>query len=323
MADILEVKEEVKKEEEKFSIGWALSKGYLEDRKVYLKLHARPTAMVQDPKSKMYKMIEGAQVVMQLPSVPYEKGGRGQLVNPFKNEEEQKFFEHIFKDDLNTHIEMLTEDKRTVSFWSRFKVKFEATQFIKDNGYEMDLSNPRQNLEYKVAKLQAFTCPQGMAPMTHHKFMLVDADYENNLMLEDVDKDFTISAFIASIVNSEKKMREFIALYLLDSKSNKQIPQDATESYFKLEIAKLLKDKTAKELIFNLVKDKEEYANKLLLYKAIKTGIIYKTSTGMFKYEGTDATYTYKQIYEHLVKLRDDRGDEYLKIEALIKQNYK
>lgn len=323
MADLLEVEKEVKQEGNKFSIEWALSKGYLEDRKVYLKVNARPSAMVQDPKNKMYKGIEGAQTVMQLPPVPYEKGGRGQLVNPFKNEEEQKFFEAIFKDDLGVHTEMLPEDKRMVAFWSRFKVRFETTQFVKDNGYEMDLSDPRQNLEYRVAKLQAFTCKQGMPPMAHHRFLLVDADYENNLMIEEVDKDFAINLFISTIVGSEKKMREFLGLYLLETKSNRQIPSEAAESSLKIEISKILKDKASKEIVHNLIKDKDEYANKLLLYKAVKTGIVYKTSTGLFKYEGTDATYTYKQIYEHLAKLRDERGDEYLKIESLIKQNYK
>ena len=37
MAELLEVEKEVKQEGNKFSIEWALSKGYLEDRKVYLK----------------------------------------------------------------------------------------------------------------------------------------------------------------------------------------------------------------------------------------------------------------------------------------------
>lgn len=315
MADTLEVEKEVK-QEEKFTTDWALSKGYLEDRKVYLKLLARPTAMVQDPKSKMYKMIEGAQIVMQLPPVPYEKGGRGQLVNPFKNEEEQRYFEQAFNADLNVYKE---ENK----FWNNFKVKFEATQFIKDNGYVMDLKDPRQNLEYRVVQLQAFTCKQGMAPMTHHKFVLVNEDYENNLMIEEVDKDFEIGAFISGIVSSEKKMKEFISLFLIETKSTKLVPSDANESTLKLEVSKILKQAGNKDIIYNLIKDKDVYANKLLLYKAIKIGIVYKTSTGMFKYEGTDATYTYKQMYDHLTKLRDERGDEYLKIEALIKQNYK
>ena len=323
MAELLEVEKEVKQEGNKLSIEYAKSMGYLEDRKVYLKPLARTGSMIQDPKSKLYKGMEGRKVIFQLPEVPYDKGGRGQLVNIFKNEDEQKFFEYIFKDDLNVNIGTLSEEKRASSFWVRFKLRFEVTQFVKDTGYEMDLSNPQQNLEYRIAKLQALTCKQGMDPMTHHLFMLVDADYENRLAIEEVDKDFNISIFITGILSSEKKMREFLSLYLLESKSNRQIPEDAPESYFKLELARIIKDKAAKEIIYDLIKDKDVYANKLLLYKAMKTGIVYKTSTGLFKYEGTDATYTYKQIYEHLAKLRDERGDEYLKIEALIKQNYK
>jgi hypothetical protein len=71
--------------------------------------------------------------------------------------------------------------------------------------------------------------------------------------------------------------------------------------------------------IFDVMKDD----NKLLLYKAIKCGLAYKTTTGQFRFEGSDAIYTYKEMYTYLAKLREEKGDEYLKIEALIKQNYK
>jgi hypothetical protein len=89
----------------------ALQKGYLQNKKVYLKPVIRGGKMITAPEHVAYFQYEGAANWFQLP-----KNSLGVLINPFVDEEEKGFFEKTLDLDLNVH-------KKKDNFWHTFFVK--------------------------------------------------------------------------------------------------------------------------------------------------------------------------------------------------------
>lgn len=291
----------------------AFKRKYLENRKVIFKLIPKPSAMIKDPKHKGYGIWEEASISFQLPMKAAAQGGRGELINPFKDEDEQKFFENIFNADMNVY-------KIDNNYWHKYRVAISATGFFKDKGYVFDLSDPRANIDYRIAQLQTFTCKEGATPMYHQRFMLVSENFVEEQVAANIDKELVISSFFVKIAGSDKKMKEFLTLYGMEYKHTRTIPSDANSTWLKTEISKLTKSKDDMNKMYNLIKDEDVYNNKVFLYRALKAGIIARTSTNQYRFEGGETYYTYEEMYKHLMALKDEGSQEYLKIETLIKQ---
>ena len=129
--------------------------------------------------------------------------------------------------------------------------------------------------------------------------------------------------FVVKIKNSTKQMKEFLGTYGMEYKVSRNIPQDSTDEWLKAEISKLIKSKDTVDKVYTLIKDEIVYKNKVFMYRALNAGVIFKTSTGNFKFDNSDIVYSYNELYNHLENLKFEGNEEFLKIEAIIQQQEK
>jgi hypothetical protein len=283
----------------------ALQKGYLKNEKVKIVPVIRKGRMINDPAHVGYFMFDGASVSMCLP-----QDERGVLANPFASEEEKKFFEVELDLDLNVH-------KKKENFWKDFYVKVTKDAAFMQFGIELDLSDPMDMLRYKVVKLQNIVAPSldqsGERP--EYKFALVSSDYEDRSAFDEMTSQQKIWTYWGSIKDSTRKMKDFLTLYLMTKKQDKEVPDDATIEFLSSEINKAI-DKD-KELILSIIDD-ENAPLKLFVAKAVKIGAIQKLGVNAYTFPGAEVRYTLAEMVEEIKHLKNYTDDQYLKIEAQI-----
>lgn len=284
----------------------AITKGFLEDRKVFLKpVPKRGNKMITDPTHTGYFMWEGAKKAYCLPLDKY-----GVLCNPFKDEEEMNYFSALLDIDLNPH-------KREDNFWHKFTVSVTKTPMFMSSGQEYDLSDPMDNIRIKILMMQGeiaeswdkrFERPQ-------YKFAIVGEDYEEKVDSKDMEILKTIYTFWGSIESSVKKMREFLGVYLMHKRINKEIGNDATKEFLTSEIQKAITED--KELVYSLIKD-ESAPFKFFIYRGTSCGVIKKKGIGTYEIIGEEGEYNLTSLVDHLKFLKDTTDPIYMKMEAQI-----
>ena len=304
------------------SLEEGFKKGYLQNKKVYLKPVPRGGKLVKDKNHVAYFQYEGASNWMQL-SLD-EHGG---YVNPFttgtngsENIEEREFFEDVLglgHNGLNVHIK--TNDKQT-NFWDKFIVKVTKDWELMNTGKPFNLANPKENLQYRVLKEHHFVAPswEDRFKRGEYRFALVEEGYEvekESSATELLTKAWT---YFGSIQNSKQKMSDFLGIYLLETKSTKEVPSDANIDFLKKEIKKIIESD-----INNVVRisEDEKSAIKLFILKGLKSNAITKEGRNSYSIPGEGVKYMYNELIDYISKEKDIKGDTYLKIEAIIKNN--
>ena len=181
----------------------AIKKGYLQNKKVFLRPIVRGGKMITSPEHVAYFQIEGANNWFQLPQNPVT----GVLINPFDSNEERAFFEQELDIDLNVN-------KKKDNFWHTFFVKVIKDYNLMHDGYKFDLSDPLDNLRWRVTKLQNMTAPDWEHRLSRgeYRFALVDEGYAEEAEQNTTNKTIEAFTFLGSIQNNLKDMKDFMGV---------------------------------------------------------------------------------------------------------------
>lgn len=285
-----------------------LEKGYLEDSIKVLKPVLKAGKMVTDPKHIGYFMWEGASLSWCLP-----QDIKGNLANPFKSEEERKFFEDMLNLDLNTY-------KRDNPFWDRFEIRITKDSKLMGEGLTYNMKDPMDNLRARVISLQdeVANSIEERDNYPHKRFLLIGKTTEEKVSAKDMDDNITVFTFLGKIKDSNKQMKEFLSAYYLSKKSIKEVSSDSSSEWMMKEIEAILRDD--RKGIIEVIND-PNYKTKLLIVEGIKAGAINKFGVNNFLIVGESERKSLNELVVYLDKLKENSDDTYLKIVALIDRN--
>jgi len=190
--------------------------GFLEDKTVFLKPIFRDGKMIKDKNHQGYFMWEGASKTYVLNTNAY-----GELIDPFKNEQERKFFESMLSLDLNPRL-------RADNFWHKFGVRIIKDVNLMERGIPFKLNNPEDNLRVRILKLSGEVIGPEDDATLHHKFRLIDEDYTEKQASKDTDQLEVIWTFFGEIKDSDEKMNDFLSIYLATKGLAKIVPKDSS-----------------------------------------------------------------------------------------------
>jgi hypothetical protein len=283
----------------------ALEKGFLEDKKVYLKPSPRQGKMIKTPTHVGYFMYEGASHNFVL-----AKDSRGELINVFETQEEREYFETELGVDLNPY-------KKKDNFWHTFRIKFQKNPITMYEGVKFDLSNPMDNLRVRVLKNCIDVAPTWEERFKYpaYRFALVEEDYEENKASEEAVRNQAIWTYFGSISNNLSKMRDFVSVYLAVSKKIQTVPSNVTKEWLMGEINKIINDDP--EGYLKVVND-PHFEMKAFIQAGVGVGAIEKSGVNKYNLPGETVTWQLNEFVEYLEQLKEDSDDVYLKIKAQI-----
>jgi len=285
----------------------ALRKGYLQNKKVYLKPVIRGGKMITSPEHVAYFQYEGASNWFQLP----KQEVTGVLANPFTTDEEKEFFEKELDLDLNIH-------KKKDNFWHTFFVKVIKDYGLMHDGYVFNLADPLDNIRYRVTKLQPMVAPSWDEKYNRgeYRFALVDEGYAEEAEQTTTNKTIEAYTFLGSIQNSIPNMKDFLGVYYLEKKEMKFVPEDADKDWLKKEVRKVIDNEV--DLALKIINDPSAKVKNFIL-QAIRSGSIVKSARNKYDIPGEGVSYTYDEIVDYLTKAEEIKADVYLKILSQIK----
>jgi len=284
----------------------AFKKGYLQNKKVFLKPVVRGGKMITSPEHVAYFQYEGAGNWFQLP-----KNKLGALVNPFNSEEEKKFFEEELDVDLNVN-------KKKDNFWHTFFVKVIKDYNLMHEGYVFNLSDPLDNIRYRVTKLQPHVAPdwEKRTSRPEYRFALVEEGYEEEREQTDTNKTIEAFTYLGSIQNSSKAMKDFLGVYYMEKHKMEHVPEDAEKDWLRKEIRKIIENEI--DLALKIMNDPSAKIKNFIL-QGIRAGSIIKSARNKYDIPGEGVSYTYDELVSYLTNAEEIKADIYLKIAAQIK----
>jgi hypothetical protein len=288
-----------------------IKKGYLEDKIVYLKPSPRRGKMVNREDHVAYFMYEGASINFVLPS---EKTKRT-LVNPFKNLEEKKFFEETLDLDLNPYA------TPSENFWTTFRVRFTKDPKTLKDGIKFDLSDPMDNLRYRVVKENIDLVAPNWEERTNkpgYRFALVDEFYEEkraNSTMEALEKIFT---FFGTIKERPGALKEFLEVYYMNTKQLKGVEHSASIEWMQKEMLNIIEQD--KPGVLNVIDD-DDYVTKAFILQAVKAGALEKNGVNSYHIPGETTKWGLVEMVRYIKQLKETTDDTYLRIEAQIGMN--
>jgi len=293
-------KEEIISKEEAFN------KGYLQNKKVFLKPVIRGGKMIKSPDHVAYFQYEGANNWFQL-----ARTSRNTLVDPFVNDEEKKFFEKTLDIDLNIH-------KKKDNFWATFFVKIVKDWNLMHTGYEFNLSDPMDVLRFKVMQHEPTVAPdwEHRFAKGEYRFALVEEDYEERVETDTTKKLVSAYTFLGTLKGSATRMNEFLGTFLMETKSTKQVPADASKEWLSKEIKKAIDSDI--DTVLRLIDDKDASIKHLIL-KGIRAGAIIKESRNNYNIPGEGVSYMLDELVKYLKDAEKTKSDLYLKLIARVK----
>lgn len=291
---------------EAISVEEAFKKGYLKKKKVFLKPVIRGGRMIKSPDHVAYFQYEGANNWFQL-----SRDDRNNLNNPFVNEEEKIFFESRLDIDLNIH-------KKKDNFWKTFFVKVVKDYNLMHSGYEFDLTDLMDVLRFKVMQFEPTVAPdwEHRFARGEYRFALVEDDYEERVETDATQKLIKAFTFLGTLKGSATNMKEFLGTYLMETKSTKQVPNDASKDWLSKEIRKIIESDVS--VVLELIDDKDAKIKHLIL-KGIKAGAIIKEGRNNYSIPGEGVSYMFDEIVKYLKEAEAIKSDLFLKILAQVK----
>lgn len=285
----------------------AIKKGYLQNKKVFLKPIPRAGKMITESSHMGYFMWEGATLHVALP-----QGERGDLINPFNSDEEKKFFEKELDLDLNIH-------KKKDNFWHNFYVKVKKDAMMMEDGVEYDLKDPKDNLRYRVLLKQDFVCTEWDKRFTkgHYRFVLVDEYHDVEEANSIIATQEQAWVFFGSIMHSPKKMKDFLSVYLLEKRSSKEVPFDSSKEWLKKEIKTIMDEDM---ITFLSLSNDNNLELKQFVANAVKVGSIQKEGINTYVIPGETVKYSFPEMVKYVKILKDRTDDAYIKMEIQIKE---
>lgn len=284
----------------------AYKKGYLQRKKVFLKPIVKGGKMIKAPEHVAYFQYEGANNWFQL-----ARTSRNTLVNPFIDEEEKEFFEKELDVDLSIH-------KKKDNFWKTFFVKVVKDFNLMHIGYEFDLSDPMDVLRYKVMQFEPTVAPSWDKRFSkgEYRFALVAEDYEAKVETDATQKLITAYTFLGTLKGSATRMKEVLGTYLMETKSTKQVPADASKEWLSTELKKVIESDIN---VFLKLMDDKDSSIKYLILKGIRVGAITKEGRNSYTIPGEGVSYMLDEIVKYLKEAEKTKSDVFLKLIAQVK----
>jgi hypothetical protein len=282
---------------------------FLQNKVVYLKPVPRSGGMVTDQKHIAYFKMEGAYDSYTLKMDEVTK----RIINPFKSNEEMEFFSKAFGEDLNPL-------KPNNPFWQRYEIKIVKTPELMTIGKKFDLSDINDALAYRVL----LTWTGEIAPSWDDRlksatvrYAFMEEDYEEKQAAEELDETFKIGTYYGELKVSDKKMKEFLDVYYMNSPKQIMVPEDYSTSLLVNELNKIIK--TDKKGFIRTFEDKD-FATKALICKAVDKGVIKKIGVGTYVIDGVSSEYSINELIAQLKDWEETKSDPiYAKIIAVVK----
>lgn len=286
-----------------------IKEGYLQDKKVILKPVPRSYPMIGDRKDHvLYFMQDGASRFFVLPRNEYNE-----FIRIFKDEDEMRFFSDILGIDLNYN-------KRDNNFWETFTVKITKDASFMMQGKSYDLSDPMDNLRIRLLKAYKNEVADGWENRYNSpksKFCLVDEDFEDVESNKEMDMLETIYTSFGEMRTSVKKMKDFLAMYYMQKRTTKILPEDWTKDQLAADFKKIIDDD--KITVYNLLKDQDSEI-KLFITRGVRCGAIERKGVTGYKLPGEDNEYNFKEMVDYIKLLKEATDTSYIKIDTQIKQ---
>lgn len=278
---------------------------FLQEKKVKLVAVPRDGGMITDKDHVGYYRYDGTKISWIL---PISRSRR--TLYPLLNAAEKEFFEKELDIDLNIY-------KKTDNFWHKFRVEIEKSENFMKFGQELDLSDPMDNLKYRLWKTCPFVAPSWEERFESGEYILaiVDSDYQEAQKGVKATKNIKAYKHLGKIEGSHTKLYDFLTIYSLVHPKGKRPNIDAP-------LEALISQ--AQELIENDINgyleiaEDTDYDMKLLIHRAIGTEVINKkwNTKEYYTPEGKLLGTNLEQVCKNL---RDpDYQDDYMRIKAAV-----
>ena len=283
-----------------------LKAGYLTKEKYIFRPLNRGLAIKDSNTGKEYPMMEGCirGFVLKM-----DKGGRT-YISPFKNLEEQKFFEKALNE------ENLSPTLNN-PFWDKYTVRIEFSRPTITGGKEFDMMNINDNLQVKVLKtLSNVALSESEANDTSKEYLLIGSEVKITRAAKQAELGQRAFALYGQMAGSVDKMREFLEVYkIMMNKQSISLKVDSTLDFMTAEVYNIVTDEVEN---FLEVKESKLYDAYVVLNNAIKAGVIERKGIDSYQIVGTTTPIT----KSHMIDIINDKTtDEYHSIRQQIMLN--
>lgn len=282
---------------------------YLENKILYLKPVPRKSDMVGDPSHIRYFKMENAsdKYTLKMDNLT------NRVINPFKDDEELKFFSEQMGADLNPY-------KKNNEFWKNYYITITKTPELMRIGKRFDLSNVEDALAYRVLLTWKKEIIDGWENRMNYstiRYAFVAEDYEEVKAQTEMDETFRIGEVYGELKGNNNKMKDFINIYYQTKHKAVNVPEDSDTKFLVAELSKIAKQD--KEGFLNLYEDKN-YSTKVFIAKCMKKGLINREGVGTYTISGLGTEYTYDELINQ-IKDWEETGTEpiYAKLVANLK----
>ncbi len=211
-------------------------------------------------------------------------GKRRQLVNVLDREEQAFFEKMLFMNSGDLSI-YKTKD----NFWAAHKFHVDVTK----EGITLDLSDPMDNLRYRVLKLNPEIAPSWAQRLDsgEYKFALVEEGEQIQSEVLKADKMQEAYKFLATVENSADRMSDFLRVY------GKRPAPNTKKDFLKAELQKLIESDLNGYLI--VARDKD-FGTRVLIDTCLEIGALVKDGKLKIALPGGDILGTMDETVEFL-----------------------
>lgn len=212
-------------------------------------------------------------------------------IDPLTDAEKQYFIQKEI--GLGINIEDLSPHKPK-NFWSRFEVALTRDPIV------LDLSNPMDYLRYKFLLSQRDTISPSWNERFQkgtYKFSIKDDEADQEEEISNIDLEMDVISHFNKIQGSVRKMSALLTLYYSKMNNNKRVPANATTSFLKTELHKLIKS-NLKDIHAVIIDP--YFEERVLVAQAIDAGVIQKLGASEYQIVGEEDKLNLKELLDFL-----------------------
>jgi len=222
--------------------------------------------------------------------VPYDASKRT-YVDPLTDEEKKYFVQPEV--GLGIKIEDLSIHKEK-NFWSKFEVNLTRDPIV------LDLNNPLDYLRYKFLLCQKDIISPTWGKRFEkgtYKFSIKDDEADQEEAIGNIDLEMEVMSYFNNIQNSIRKMSALLTMYYAKTNQAKRVPANATTSFLKTELHKLIKSNLKD--IHDIISD-PHLNERVLVTQAVESGAISKLSASEYQIVGEEDKLNLRELLEFL-----------------------
>ena len=283
------------------------SNSVLRNELVYVKPNLRLSGWVKNPKHRAHFMMDGTNKTYMAPLL------RNGSIKNVLTDKEKDFLEEALQMDKN---DLSVYKKPDDNFWVTFKVD------VSKDTLQLDLSVPYDFIKYKILLANTdFIAPsiKEVKNKATYKFYIERPSEVNAMKAEELDNTTKAWELYGTISSDKGKMLDFLRVYGEINKSARSsahgLDSKSSVELVKKTLAPIVQDNLA---VFISILEDPKYDSKLLLSKAVQTGLIErKNSSYHDKGESRAFAVSFQKAVEYLD--HPENGDYRQLIETQIK----